>query len=108
MLALLQPRFVAISRATFSVDAAGIAIDQEQVPIDLASASKIEMQNLPVIKAMRQRYPGLKVNRLPNQVFTLDFERDVVAAEEKLISEYGFLKEEVSFIMRYNPKFILL
>lgn len=108
MLALLQPRFLALPRANFSVEAAGIATEQEPVPIDLGSASKVEMHNLPVIKAMRQRYPGLKVNRLPNQVFTLDFERDVVAAEEKLIAEYGFLKEEVSFVMRYNPKFILL
>jgi hypothetical protein len=108
MLSLLQLRFVALPRATFSVEAAGIATETEPVPIDLGTASKTELHNLPVIKAMRQRYPGLKVNRLPKQVFALDFERDVVPAEEKLVAEYGFLKEEVSFIMRYNPKFILL
>ena len=38
----------------------------------------------------------------------LDFDKDVLPAEEKLISQFGFLKEEVNFIMRYNPKFILL
>ena len=35
-------------------------------------------------------------------------DRDIAAAEETLINQYGFLKEEVKFIMRYNPKFILL
>jgi hypothetical protein len=38
----------------------------------------------------------------------LDFDKDVLPAEEKLISQFGFMKEEVNFIMRYNPKFILL
>jgi hypothetical protein len=37
----------------------------------------------------------------------MDIDRDIVPAEEKLISTYGFLKEEVNFVMRYNPKFIL-
>ena len=37
----------------------------------------------------------------------LDIDRDIIPAEEKLISTYGFLKEEVNFVMRYNPKFIL-
>jgi len=38
---------------------------------------------------------------------TADIERDLAPAEDKLISTYGFLKEEISFVMRYNPKFIL-
>jgi len=37
----------------------------------------------------------------------MDIDRDVVPAEERLISEFGFLKEEINFIMRYNPKFLL-
>jgi mTERF len=38
----------------------------------------------------------------------MDLERDIVPAEEKLINEYGFLKQEVNFVIRYNPKFIVL
>lgn len=30
------------------------------------------------------------------------------SAEDRLINEFGFLKEEIAFIMRYNPKFILV
>jgi hypothetical protein len=37
----------------------------------------------------------------------LDLERDIIPQEEKLISEYGFLKEEVNFVVRYNAKFVL-
>lgn len=48
------------------------------------------------------------MTRLPKQVYSLDFERDILAAEEKLINEYGFLREEVNFVMRYTPKFILM
>lgn len=57
---------------------------------------------------MRERYPGIKIVRLSRAVYNLDFEREVIGAEEKLINEYGFLKEEINFIMRYNPKFILV
>jgi hypothetical protein len=32
----------------------------------------------------------------------------VQSAEDRLINEFGFLKEEIAFIMRYNPKFILV
>ena len=57
---------------------------------------------------LREHYPGLKTSRLPLALLNLDFDKDILPAEEKLISQYGFLKEEVNFIMRYNPKFILL
>lgn len=56
---------------------------------------------------MRERYPGVKSVRLPKAIYSLNFDRDIISAEEKLISEYGFLKEEVTFIMKYNPKFIM-
>jgi hypothetical protein len=60
-----------------------------------------------IAKKLRERYPGVKASRLPKAIFTFDFERDIIPAEEKLINTYGFLKEEINFIMRYNPKFIL-
>ena len=40
-------------------------------------------------------------------MLSLDFDRDILPNEEKLINTYGFLLEEVKFIMKYNPKFIL-
>ncbi len=60
-----------------------------------------------IVSKLKSRYPGIKRNRMPKAFLTMDIERDFVPAEEKLISTYGFLKEEVNFVMRYNPKFIL-
>jgi hypothetical protein len=50
----------------------------------------------------------LKKSRFPGRVLKLDFERDILAAEQKLINTYGFLKEEINFVMKYKPSFILL
>lgn len=44
---------------------------------------------------------------MPQAFLSMDIDRDFLPAEEKLISSYGFLKEEINFVMRYNPKFIL-
>jgi hypothetical protein len=60
-----------------------------------------------IVKKLKTRYPGIKKNRLSKAFLAMDIDRDIVPAEEKLISSYGFLKEEVNFVMRYNPKFIL-
>lgn len=47
------------------------------------------------------------MSRFPNRVLDLDFERDILGAEQKLIKEYGFLKEEINFIMKHKPTLIL-
>lgn len=60
-----------------------------------------------IVSKLKSRYQGIKRNRMPKAFLTMDIERDFVPAEEKLINTYGFLKEEVNFVMRYNPKFIL-
>lgn len=57
---------------------------------------------------LRERYPGLKASRVPKAVFMMDMERDIIPAEEMLITQYGFLKEEVNFVMKYVPKFVLV
>lgn len=57
---------------------------------------------------MKEHFPGLKLNKFPRRVLKLDFEKDILPAEKKLIEEYGFLKEEVNFIMKYKPTVILL
>lgn len=65
-------------------------------------------QNLPICKKMREHFPGLKMKRFPLRCLNLDFEKDIEPAEQKLISQYGFVKEEINFVMRYKPSFILL
>lgn len=50
----------------------------------------------------------MKVSKFPLRCLTLNFEKDIISAEQKLINEYGFLKEEVNFVMKYKPSFILL
>ena len=37
----------------------------------------------------------------------MDFSNDILPAEQKLIKEYGFLKEEIDFVMKKKPTFIL-
>ena len=49
----------------------------------------------------------IKLSKFPERVYDLEFERDILPAEEKLIKDYGFVKEEINFIMRYKPSFIL-
>lgn len=78
------------------------------VPLDLENATPAELHTSPLARKIKERYPGVKVARLPRAIFGLDFDRDIVSAEERLINEYGFLQEEIKFVMRYNPKFILL
>ncbi len=56
---------------------------------------------------MKMRFPELKMRRFPTRCNNLSFERDIIPAEEKLINTYGFLKEEINFVMKYKPSFIL-
>lgn len=56
---------------------------------------------------MKEHFPGLKVKRFPLRVLAYDFEKDILEPEKKLIEQYGFVKEEINFIMRYKPTFVL-
>lgn len=56
---------------------------------------------------MRDHFPNFKDKRFPLRILKLDFEKDVLEPEKKLIEKYGFVKEEINFIMRYKPTFIL-
>jgi len=64
-------------------------------------------QNMPIVKAMKEHYPGIKMKRFPLRLISLDFDKDILPAEKKLIDQYGFVKEEINFVMRYKPSFIL-
>ncbi|CDW81088.1 UNKNOWN [Stylonychia lemnae] len=60
-----------------------------------------------VTKRMKTHFPGLKLGRFPQRVLSLDFEKDILTAEKKLMDQFGFVKEEINYIMRYKPAFIL-
>ena len=49
----------------------------------------------------------MKIKKFPYRALELDFEKDILPAEQKLITQYGFVKEEINFIMRLKPSFIL-
>lgn len=55
---------------------------------------------------MKKHFPGLKMKRFPGRIYSLDFEKHILSAEKKLM-DYGFVKEEINFVMRYKPSFIL-
>lgn len=54
-----------------------------------------------------QHFPNFKLGKFPERCKTMNFERDILPAEAKLMQKYGFIKEEVNYIMRYKPTFIL-
>jgi hypothetical protein len=56
---------------------------------------------------MKEHFPQIKTSRFPTRVYNLDFEKDILTAEKKLIDEYGFAKLEIDYIMKYKPAFIL-
>jgi len=39
---------------------------------------------------MKSHFPGLKLARFPQKALTLNFERDILPAEKRLMDEYGF------------------
>lgn len=57
-----------------------------EVPIDPETATPAQLHQSPQAKKLRERYPNIKVSRLPRAFFTLDLERDIIPQEEKLIS----------------------
>ena len=56
---------------------------------------------------MKAHFPGLKGRKFPRRVLAMDFENDILPAERKLIEKYGFVKEEINFIIKRKPAFIL-
>jgi hypothetical protein len=56
---------------------------------------------------MKKHYSGLKMKKMPLSLLKYDFEKDILPAEERLINEFGFLKEEIDFVMKKKGKFIL-
>ena len=56
---------------------------------------------------MKEHFPGLRLSRFPRRSLEKDFEKDILANEQKLMNEYGLAKEEIDFIMRYKPSIIL-
>lgn len=70
--------------------------------------STVKITNkMPIVKSMKEHFPGLRMSRFPRRSLTKDFEKDILATEQKLINEYGFEKAEIDFIMKYKPSLIL-
>ena len=63
--------------------------------------------SLKMVKSMKEHFPGLRLGRFPRRSLVKDFEKDILTAEQKLISDYGFAKAEIDFIMKYKPSLIL-
>lgn len=95
-------------QASVAHEAATIAQEVNVAPLDIETATPAELHNSLIARKIKERYPGVKVSRMPKALFGMDFDRDIIPAEEKLINEYGFLLEEIKFVMRYNAKFIML
>ena len=47
------------------------------------------------------------MKKFPKRILSLNFEKDILEAEEKLKTKYGFLKDEINFIIKKKPAFIL-
>lgn len=73
------------------------------VPSTNNRKSELELQS-----KIQRHFPHFKLNRFPERCRSMNFEKDILTAEQKLITQYGFMKEEINFIMRYKPTFILL
>lgn len=52
-------------------------------------------------------FPAIKLSQFPKTALNLDFEKDILPNEEKLITKYGFVKEEVNYIVKNRPSFIV-
>ena len=49
----------------------------------------------------------MKLSKFPRRALDLDFEKDILPNEQKMIDKYGFVKEEVNFIVKHRPSFII-
>ena len=58
------------------------------------------------VKKLADRYPGLKPIDVPQKLIDLSME-EIQSLEQSLNKEFGFVKEEIRFIMRHKPSFIL-
>ena len=56
---------------------------------------------------MKDHFPGIKMKLFPQRALVKDFEKDILANEQKIMNDYGFAKEEINYIMTYKPSFIL-
>lgn len=54
----------------------------------------------------KQHFKGFQAINYGPEIGGRDFEKEVLAAEKRVIEEFGFVKEEVDFIMRKKPSFL--
>jgi hypothetical protein len=49
----------------------------------------------------------VKLSKVPKRIEFLDFEKDILPAEQKIIEKMGFVKAELNFVMTKKPALIL-
>jgi hypothetical protein len=58
------------------------------------------------IKQLADRYPGLRPIDVPQKLIDLSMD-DITNLESQLKKEFGFIKEEIRFVVRHKPSFLL-
>jgi hypothetical protein len=56
---------------------------------------------------VRTHFPDLKKKTFPTRYLSMDFEKDILGLEQILMAKYGFTHEEINFIMKKKPTFLL-
>ena len=57
-------------------------------------------------KQLTNRYPGLKTVDVPQKLIDMSMD-EIVSLESQLKKDFGFIKEDIRFVMRHKPSFIL-
>lgn len=58
------------------------------------------------VKTVLERYPGLKIKDVPHKLAHMDLD-EIKELEKQACKEFGFVKEEIRFVMKHKPSFLL-
>ena len=61
----------------------------------------------PTYQAFSEKYGHIKIKNFPGRMLNLDFEKDLLVADQKLQEEWGFIDSEIKHIIKYKPAFLL-
>jgi len=58
------------------------------------------------LRQLSERYPNLKPNQVPARLIEMSFD-EIESLEKQLLDKYGFASQELKFVMRHKPTFVL-
>lgn len=58
------------------------------------------------LRLLSERYPNLKPNQVPARLIEMSFD-EIESLEKQLLDKYGFASQELKFVMRHKPTFVL-